>query len=85
MYTRALDTYIIVSKNAQKSLGDFTHPIGWTGSIQMMHLSSPGANGTTYANATTCDDVMVPQWYASVTSRLDTRNGPWDGSTTQTA
>ena len=45
--------------------------------MHMMQPSFSGVNGMTYANAPTCDDVMVPRWYGYVMSRLDTWTGPW--------
>ena len=64
--TRAFDMSASVFENVQKNLADNTHPIGITS----------GANGTKYANAPTCDGVMVLRWYTSMTYRLDTRTVP---------
>ena len=84
MSTRAFVTSIRVSKNAQKNLGDSTHLIGKTRSMQMMRPSYPGADGITYANVPICADLTVPRWYVYVTSGLDTRTGPWTESASQT-
>ena len=73
MPTRAFVTYVSLYKNAQKNLGESTHPIGSTRPMHMMQPLSPGANGVTYANAPTCNSLTVLQWYAPITSSLDTQ------------
>ena len=83
--TRALATSVSVSENAQKNLGESTHPIGSTRSMHINMPSSPDADGMTYANAPTCAGLTVPQWYASVTSSFYTLTGPWIGSASHTA
>ena len=85
MSTRALVTSARVSQNAQKNLGESTHPIDRNRSMQIILLLSPGANGMMYANAPTCAGLTVPRWYASVTSSFDTWTGPWTGSASHTA
>ena len=71
-------------QNAQKNLGELTHPIIRTSLMQMIVPSSPGADGMRYANAPTCSGLTVPQWYASVTSGYETRTGPCTGSASHT-
>ena len=53
--------------------------------MQTIQSPSPGANGMTYENAPTCENFKVLQWYASVTSSLDTLTGPWTGSSSQSS
>ena len=55
--TRALVTSVSVSGNLQKQLGESTHPIGRTSFMHIILPSSPGADGITYANAPTCDQL----------------------------
>ena len=83
--TRAFATSVNVSKRAQKHLGESTHPISNTRSMHMMIKSSSGTNNTTLANAPTWDVYIVPWWYSSITSSLDTRTGPSYRSASQIA
>ena len=85
MSTRAFATSIRIFENAQRNSGESAQPIVRTRSMQVMCPSSSGADGMTYANAPTCNGLMVPQWYTSVTSSLDTWTGPWTGFASQTA
>ena len=77
-------TFVSVYENVQKNFGEYTYPISRTGKIQMMQPSPPGVDVTTYENGPTCNGVIVPQWYASVTSSLDTRTSLWDRYAYQT-
>ena len=78
-------TAVSVSENAQKNLGESTHPIVRTRLIQTMHPSYPGNDRAAYSNSLTCNGVTVPRWYASMTSRLDTRTVPWTSYAPQTS
>ena len=85
MLTRALATSVSVYENAQKHLGESTHHIGRTRSMQIIFPFYPGADGMTYANTPTCAGLTVPRWYTSVTYSFETRTGPWTGSASHTA
>ena len=50
---RVFNTSVSVLDKAQKNLGDSTHNIGKTRSMQMMAPSLSGADGTKYAKAPT--------------------------------
>ena len=66
--TRALATSVNVSKNGHKNLGESTHPIVRTRSMQMVMTLSYEADGTTYVKSPTWDGQRVLWWYASAKS-----------------
>ena len=78
--TRALATSVNVSGKAQNNLGESTHPIGKTISMQMMTTSSSGADEATYVKTPTWGSRRVPQWYMSIMSNLETHTGTLAGS-----
>ena len=74
--TRALATSVHVSKNGHNNLGDSTHPIGRTRSMQMVMPLSYEADGTTYLKAPSWDGKRVMRLYESAKTSFET----WTGS-----